>query len=626
MSETNGKKKLIARAAGIGVVFLAALAILFSVAYYVVYQNFQSLLTGYSLKMIQSMADQGVTTVEYELRAGQEEAAAMAKLLGLPGAGSQDVAFPETYDQSDVLRMVYATADATVASDGRGRSVSGREDIVTALGGQKAVYGPYFNEENEYVVCYTAPVYQNGAVAGALSLEKDGYRFCELIRDIKFVQSGESYIINAEGTDIAVSDMNHIDWVNSQYNAGRILAQGEDADARTVIAVEEKGLAGESGIDTGNYTWEGNHYYLVYEPIPSTGWVLIAGVREEELAAMNQSTLRDTFVKGPALGLCTAAFLLLTAGLFFWILSSVKRNVEMTRQLEHMANCDALTGLENRHSYQKAVERLEDDRDSALGCVYVDANGLHELNNHLGHQAGDMMLRAVAGALSQSFEGSRVYRIGGDEFVVLTQNAEKQTVWQKTAQARLALKEQGYEISLGIGWRGENQRVQAMVNQAEAAMQKDKQRYYRQNGKERQLRDLDRQLEQFVTEKQDADAFLSVLAPEFNGVYFVDLGSDTVRHLFIPPYFEAMLEEAGDAFSRAMLLYARRMVRPQYWKPFKAVCDYTQLEKQLEENGAPEILYQKTDGGWMQLRILKFKAYARQSRETLWIFSNIDKP
>lgn len=626
MIELEGKKKLMARAVSIGVVFLAALAALFLVAYYVLYQNFQSLLTDYSLKMIQTMADQGVTTVEYELHTGQQEAAAMAKLLVLPQDHSQAVVFPETYDQSDVLRMVYTTPDTTVASDNRRRSIAAREDVVKALGGETAVYGPFFNEENEYVVCYTAPVYQNGAVVGALSLEKDGYRFCELIRDIQFVQSGESYIINADDTDIAVSDMNHIDWVNSQYNARSILAQGEDADARSVIAVEEKGLAGESGIDTGNYTWEGNHYYLVYEPIPSTGWVLIAGVREEELAAMNQSTLRDTFVKGPALGLCTAAFLLLTAGLFLWILSSVKRNAEMARQLEHMASCDALTGLKNRNSYHHAIERLDPGEDSDLACVYVDANGLHEINNHLGHQAGDTMLRAVADALRQSFDGSEVYRIGGDEFVVLSQNAEKQDVWQRTAHARLALKEQGYEISVGIGWRGKNQRVEALINDAEAAMQRDKERYYRQNGKERQLRTLDRQLEQFVIEKQDADAFLNVLAPEFNGVYFVDLGTDTVRHIFIPPYFEAMLEEAGDVFSQAMQIYADRMVTPPYREAFRAVCDYTQVEKQLSENRTPKIVYQKTDGDWIRLRILKFKSYTQQSRETLWIFSNIDRP
>lgn len=626
MIETEEKKKLAIQAVSIGAVILTAMVILFLAAYYVLFQNFRNLLSDYSIQLVQTMAAQGVTTVEHELQTGKEEASAMAEVLIVPDDSGQTVVFPEKFTQSDVLRMVYVTRDTSIASDGRVRSVNGREDVVKAMGGEKAVYGPYFNEENEYVVCYTAPVYRDGAVIGALSLEKDGYRFCELIRDIKFVETGESYIINAEGTDIAVSDQDHIDWVNSQYNAQKLLEQGEDQDARAVNNVEQKGLAGESGIDTGTYTWEGSHYYLVYEPIPSTGWVLLAGLREEEITAMTQSTLHASFVRGPSLLLCAAVFILLTAGLFFWIFSSVRKITRMNVRLKHMASYDELTGLKNRHSYHTDMESLDENGSGSLACIYVDANGLHELNNHLGHQAGDKMLRAVADTLRRYFAESAVYRIGGDEFIIFCQNQSEQELRTKTAQTRQRLKKQGYEISVGTAWRDQRQSVQTMVNQSEENMQQDKQRYYLENGRERQLRVLDRELEQLMTEKQDADAFLSVLAPEFNGVYFVDLCSDTVRHLFIPPYFKTILEEAGGVFSKAVHLYAKREVSPQYRQQFEEVCSYERLQKQLEENTTPEIIYQKNDQTWMQLRVLKFKTYTLQCRETLWIFSGTDSP
>ena len=51
--------------------------------------------------------------------------------------------------------------------------------------------------------------------------------------------------------------------------------------------------------------------------------------------------------------------------------------------------------------------------------VYIDVVGLHEINNHLGHKAGDGMLCAVAGAMQRMFPLADTYRIGGDEFVVL---------------------------------------------------------------------------------------------------------------------------------------------------------------------------------------------------------------
>ena len=79
-------------------------------------------------------------------------------------------------------------------------------------------------------------------------------------------------------------------------------------------------------------------------------------------------------------------------------------------------------------------------------------------------------------------------------------------------------------------------------------MRDDKRKFYCEGGAVRSSRSLDKQVEKMVLEKQDADAFLSVLAPEFKGVYFVDLDRDTVRHLYIPFYFEKILKETGDVF------------------------------------------------------------------------------
>lgn len=159
---------------------------------------------------------------------------------------------------------------------------------------------------------------------------------------------------------------------------------------------------------------------------------------------------------------------------------------------------------------------------------------------------------------------------------------------------------------------------------AEESMNLDKQRYYQSNGKERQIRALNQKLEKMVLEKQDADAFLAVLSPIFKGVYFVDLGTDTVRHIFIPPYFAEMLEEAGDVFSKALTLYAEQIVAGGFRREFKKFCDLAYVKKQLDMDNTPELTYPKTDGSFMKLRILKFKIYTDQCRETLWIFSEIE--
>ncbi len=52
------------------------------------------------------------------------------------------------------------------------------------------------------------------------------------------------------------------------------------------------------------------------------------------------------------------------------------------------------------------------------------------------------------------------------------------------------------------------------------------------------------------------------------------------------------------------------------------MCDYNGLKMKLSDNITPEFLYQKKDGSWLKLRILKFKNYGENSHETLWIFTD----
>lgn len=286
---------------------------------------------------------------------------------------------------------------------------------------------------------------------------------------------------------------------------------------------------------------------------------------------------------------------------------------------------DALTGLLNRNSYHKAVEALKQQQPDTLACVYMDANGLHELNNHLGHSAGDEMLKATADALLSVFPKESIYRIGGDEFVVLIQDWAIEKVHQAGESVRKQMETMQYAASMGVAWQRRPKDARVLVNQAEARMQRDKKRYYAKDG-ERRHRMLDEKLEEVFAQKQDADAFLRVLEPEFSGVYFVDLRSDMMRSLFIPAYFAQILKEANGLFSKALGLYANRLVKPNYASMIEQVADYEYLRGQLENDTPPELLYERNDGIWLRLRILKFKDYTQEWQQTLWIFAQTDAP
>lgn len=437
----------------VGSIFLLALCILIVVVYYILSQNFHARLTDYSIKLVQAMVEQGVTIVEYELQVGKGEVAVLADSLWVPELKIQEVEFPEPIlTESDVLRMVYVSEYDMIASDGRQRDIRGRQDIITAFEGETSVFGPYYNEEQEFVICYSAPVKQYGNIVGVLSIEKDGYRFCELIKGIQFVDSGESYIINSDGTDIAVSRQEHIDWVKTGYNARRLSESGEDPVTRSVMELEMRGLDGESGM--GTYYWDGSLCYVVYAPIPSVNWVMLAGLREEEITAMTQSTLFSSISQGPILSICIMVFLLLTGLIIYWIISNMKRSAEINEKLEMIANHDALTGLLNRRFLETSLSELwkYPIKVPTQAVVFmVDIDNFKNYNDTYGHPKGDVCLRSMANVLKQLFVGYEgdVIRYGGEEFIAVIFSVDQQEA--KVLGEKICNMAEGEAIPNGIG-------------------------------------------------------------------------------------------------------------------------------------------------------------------------------
>lgn len=259
-------------------------------------------------------------------------------------------------------------------------------------------------------------------------------------------------------------------------------------------------------------------------------------------------------------------------------------------------NHDGLTGLYNRGKYERDLVVLEKTRYESFICAYIDAVGLHELNNHLGHKAGDEMLRAIADGLHSTFPEGKAYRIGGDEFVVLWFGAEESKIEAQMQELRRKLKEQEYEISVGIRSCASDGALSETVNRAEHAMRKDKTEFYRKNGAERQMRTLNAKLEEILLQNQDASQFLSVIAPRYKGVYMVNPDTDTCRYIYIPKYFEKMLTESNQVFSAAFHMYVETFVRPVYYERFENLSDYNALYDRLSGGENIEFTYQRLDG------------------------------
>lgn len=301
-------------------------------------------------------------------------------------------------------------------------------------------------------------------------------------------------------------------------------------------------------------------------------------------------------------------------------ISELRSRAEMVE----VYNRDALTLLYNRHKFNEDMAELKSEDFENLTVVYIDVNGLHELNNSLGHSSGDDMLCAVADALRGSFPDQRTYRIGGDEFIVLSRNLSPASAARLIAEVRSELIKDKYEIAVGIaGGSSKTSTAERLVGAAELNMRHDKEEYYKNNGEVRRRRDMNEQLEKILTEKRDGEFFLKLISKRFSGVYFVDLDADTVRHIYIPHYFAELLQKTDYVYSKALKLYSERYVKEEYSEIFDQVMDYDWLKQKLKSDGAVRFSYVKVSGKGLHLHILP-QDDEPDLKNTVWIFADDD--
>jgi diguanylate cyclase (GGDEF)-like protein len=124
-------------------------------------------------------------------------------------------------------------------------------------------------------------------------------------------------------------------------------------------------------------------------------------------------------------------------------------------QLAHRSDLDSLTGLLNRAALERAIGGLA-QRDGSVLVAFCDVDDFKTINDELGHDVGDDVLRAVAGALRSAVRADDlVARIGGDEFAVVVARVdnddEAQVLGERLVRAIRALDTVGAEVRLSVG-------------------------------------------------------------------------------------------------------------------------------------------------------------------------------
>ena len=200
----------------------------------------------------------------------------------------------------------------------------------------------------------------------------------------------------------------------------------------------------------------------------------------------SDGTIRGVLSAGGLAKRSNCAVMLKSVGFSFAMLCN---NVRTYRAMQLLGERDTLSGLYNRNRYEIDLPTLAGTCRDSLCCVFVDVNGLHELNNAKGHGAGDQMLRFVAGEILACFDAHHAYRVGGDEFIVFLCDEPEAETCKRICSMRGALEHEGYSVSVGYAWtRIPIDDISALVKSAEKRMYSEKQRYYLDPSHDRRAR------------------------------------------------------------------------------------------------------------------------------------------
>ena len=178
-----------------------------------------------------------------------------------------------------------------------------------------------------------------------------------------------------------------------------------------------------------------------------------AGHRRVALQSMEESRRADDLALFSAIILCALAPLLLQRSASRRRLEREQAEIER-RRLELAALTDSLTGLRNHRAFQEDFSRELERRNrdgGALSLMMIDLNGLKQVNDADGHQAGDELIKCLAECLRETMrEVDLAYRIGGDEFTVILPGERAWGAFEFAQRLRARTIHRGAGVAIGI--------------------------------------------------------------------------------------------------------------------------------------------------------------------------------
>lgn len=314
--------------------------------------------------------------------------------------------------------------------------------------GKATWMNPYFNENIKVeMISYVIPIYKNNVTVGVVGMDIDFSVLKEIVDNTRVYTSGFAFL-----TD---------DQANIMYHKDYPMDTPLDSLDESLVPISKELKSTGSGNILRSYTWQGEARRMAFCNLQNGMRLAIAAPTSEIDREQNALTLQIVI----ALVVIAALAVLLTVVMTRRLIRPLKElneaakkiaegdlSIALSRQskdevgtladsfqqtvnhlqqyinyINGLAYRDGLTGVKNKTAYQEAAARLEEE--TRLGrprfaVTVFDINNLKTVNDSCGHDFGDILIIDACKMICKVFKRSPVYRIGGDEFVVILENGD----------------------------------------------------------------------------------------------------------------------------------------------------------------------------------------------------------
>jgi diguanylate cyclase (GGDEF)-like protein len=281
---------------------------------------------------------------------------------------------------------------------------------------------PYYNQNNNILmISYVIPLYLENVFIGVVGMDFDYTVLTDIVQNIKIYQHGFAHLeldgeVILDGTKNAVG-------ANLLNRSKEYLRVSEDlANGMTLVL-------SASYDDIRAIRYDIAYKILIIGVIVALAFTLIVIFNVKKIVKpLKELTEASIKLSGGDYDVTIAHSNILEINLLSSAFEKMTMNLREHKKLQHqLAHRDSLTGLRNTTSYKSWVLDFDHkikEEELSFGVVVLDINYLKEINDTHGHKFGNELIVSSSRIICDTFKRSPVFRIGGDEFLVILQNRD----------------------------------------------------------------------------------------------------------------------------------------------------------------------------------------------------------